>query len=305
MRMRSLLVGLAAASLLSCGAVAWADAEEAAREFANGQTLLAKGEFAEALTSFKAAAKADPENREYFQEAAILHRVIQIRERLAGEKDAEDWAKLARALYGYYQSRKVYGEGLSLAEALHEKLNTDETAVSLADAQLALDKNQAALTLLSGLDESKGSARADALRGVALARLDKLAEAKACATALALPKECDWQDCYDAARLYALVGERDKALRTLVCCFETTPPARLDALKAEAKDCKDLCGLADGDDFAKVMTTQSKIKGGCGGCSGGKTCTKGAAGCGEQSKDKAGSRSGKSQEKPAGCTGHK
>ncbi len=84
---------------------AWADQEEAARRFAQGQTLLAQGDLRAALEAFSAAAKADPENAEYRQEAVILRRVLDLRKQLSTDENLESWQQRAKALFAYYRSR--------------------------------------------------------------------------------------------------------------------------------------------------------------------------------------------------------
>ncbi len=282
--------------VMACG-VASAGPEEAAKAFTAGKALLAKGDFDGAAKALKEAAAADPNNSAYFQEAALLKRVMNLRKQIAEEKDAETWQAMARALYGYYRQNGIQGEALTLAQALHSKAGTGESAALLADAYLAADQNEAAATLLAGLKEDAVTPRTVALRGVALARLGETDEAQALAAKFALPKECDDAAlCFDAARLYALTGDKDKALATLKCALECTPGNQLAAVRAEAKACKDLAAVAGSEEFAKVLATESKAVGGCGKCPSRDKCAGGEkkeAGCGthEKSGDK----------KDAGC----
>ncbi len=104
------------------------------------------------------------------------------------------------------------------------------------------------------------------LHGLALARLGKLDQARAIAANLELSKECPGIVCYHAARLQALLGEPEQALKTLVCAFECTPAGELVRLKEQAKACTDLGNLRSSDGFVKALQTESKIKAGCGGC---------------------------------------
>lgn len=281
-----------------CGAsVAWAGAGEAAEAYAAGKTLLARGDFEDALKSFKAAATADPENTEYFQESALLKRVINLRAQLEDEKNTDVRQKMSRALYGYYRDYDINGEALELARAMYDQSNDGASAARLADAQLTLDKNEETLELLDGLRQSEETLGTRILRGVALARLGKGDEAGEVAGGLEIPKDCEADVCYGAARLYALVGNTEQALRMLKCSFECTPPNALANAKARSRECPDLRGLVDGDAFAKVCRTKSKVKG-CGGCS--------KSACGSKSKaggcaDKPKADEGKEKHKAGGC----
>jgi tetratricopeptide (TPR) repeat protein len=291
MRVRSCAVGLSLVLILCCGAVASAQSDPV-QLFASGEALLAKGDFQGALEALKAATKADPENSQYFQEYALLRRVINIREQLKDEEDAETWQKMSRALYNYYRQHKIDQEALATARALHEKAGSAESAALLAEAQLTAGDNVAAAALLTQLDEAQRTIQTDVLQGVALARLSKLDEAKAIAAKLELPKDCDGPLCLNAARLYALVGDTEKALAALKCSFECTPPNQLEAVKADAKECRDLAALTASPAFASALETKSKVVGGC------------AKDCGKcPSKDKGGCAVGKEKE-AAGCKEH-
>ena len=294
MRTHSILLGLITAILLCSATSARAD-ENAAREFTRGKALLATGDFNGALAAFKGALKAEPENEEYFQNCALLRRVIQYRAQLNVETDAEAWQQIARGLYSFYCDQKLYGEAVPLARAMFEKAKSAESAGLLADALLATGKNDDATVLLVALKPDESSPHTTALRGVALARTGQLDDAKTVAAQLEIPKDCDADLCYDAARLYALVGQTDKAIEMLKCSFETTPADRLDSAKAVVKQSIDLAKLTGTPAFAKVMETESKASG----CGSKAACAK----C--PLKDKGGCEKGKAGDakegKAAGC----
>jgi tetratricopeptide (TPR) repeat protein len=260
--LRSSLAGLGLVLALGSGVAAWGQTD-AVVQFANGKAALAKGEFQAALEAFKAATKADPENDEFFQEYTLLRRVMNIREQVKEETDAETWQKMSRALYNYYRQHKIDQEALATARALYEKAASAESAALLADAQLAAGENAAAVALLGGLAGEQRSVQTDVLHGIALARLEKAAEAKTIAAKLELPSDADGALQLDAARLYALVGDAERALGVLKSALEATPPNQLDAVKTEAKESPDLASLAGNPAFASALETKSKIATGC------------------------------------------
>ena len=290
MRMRSFLIGLTLAAVLFGTGTAFAEST-AAQLFADGQALLARADFNGAMEAFKAATKAEPENSDYFQEYSLLRRVLNLRTQLKDEEDQETWQKMSRALFNYYFSHKINNEALTVAQSLHAKVGTGETAALLAAAQLELGQNEAAATLLAGLATDQGTLQTTILHGIALARLGKLDQAKTLAGTVEIPKDCDGQVCFDAARLHAWVGNTDQALSLLKCAFECTPPNQLDAVKADAKASKDLSKLTTDAGFAQVLETKSKVAaGGCGKCPNKAACAgaskekEGAAGCKEHEK---------------------
>lgn len=298
MSSRYALIGLTAVAILCCTSVTLADNNEAAQFFDKGKALLADGDFDAALTAFKAASEADPKNKEYARENSLIRRVIAIRGQFAEEQDADTRFDMGRALLGFYMDRKINGEALTMATTLHKEKNNSESAVMLAVAELALSKNDEAAQLLAGLDDEQRTEHSEILRGIALARLGKMDEAGAIAAKIKLPKDCGGDICYDAARLYALTGDKTNALKNLTCAFECTPQTFLDAIKDDAKNNTDLAAIAGGDEFVKVLATKSKIKG-CGGCAskGGCADDKAKAGCGDD-KAKAGCDKDKDAKKP-------
>jgi len=275
---------LAAFFVLSLGPITtWAGQEEAARRFAEGRALLAQGDFKAALEAFSEAAKGDPENAEYRQEAVVLKRVLSLREQLSTEQ--ENWQQTARALFAYYRSREVWKEAAAVAQLLHDKSPGTESAVLLAEARLAMNQNEEAATLLAGLPADQGTVQTRVLHGLALARAGRLEEARKVAGEIELPKDCPGVVCYYAARLQALLGQADRAVNTLTCAFECTPAGELERLKEQAKACADLAALRTTEGFAKALQTASKVKGGCGGCTAAcpsQTSEKKPEGCGER-----------------------
>lgn len=297
MRTRSFVAVVVVASILGCAA-AQAENEDAAREFANGRALLAKADLQGALAAFKAAVKADPENTEYFQYYGLLQRVLKLRAAINEEKDADAWQQMARALYSFYWQYKVYNEALPLARNMYEKTSTGEAAGLVADTLVALNKNDEAATLLSGLDADKATPHTLTVKALALAHLGKLDEAKAAAAKVEIPKDCDADICFDAARLYALIGDNGKAIGMLTCAFETTPAGQqLDTAKADAKACPDLAKVATTPEFAKALEAQGKAATGCGSKAAcGKCPMKDKGTCSEKGKE-GGAKDGKE----AGC----
>jgi thioredoxin-like negative regulator of GroEL len=288
------LVGTVTLALPALGA-------EAAAAFEKGEALLAQGNFEGAFDAFKAASQADPDEAKYFRYAALLRRVINIREQLATETDDEMWQRMSGALYTFYRIHHVDREAVTLATEMHKRAGSGETAVMLADAQLEVGENEAALKTLAALPQAQQTPHTTVLHAVALARTDGDDAAAVIARDFEMPKDCDGALCFDAARMYALVGSDDVALKTLVCAFEGTPANLLDDVKGRAKTCVDLAGLRAAPAFATALETASKVKGGCGGCANKGSCSSASKGCDSKStcsdKDKAKDASGCKDEK--------
>ena len=259
-------------AVLSLSAAVSVRAETPAETFRQGESALAKGEFAIALQSYAAAARADRANQEYLQHYAMTRQIVELRNRLETEKNTQRWEHAARALRAFYVSEGIYPELLKLDISLHERLSTPDSAALLAETQLAMDKNDDAVATLTKLKGAVTPAT-EAFRGIALARSGKMDDAKKIAAGLTLPAEAGPSLLYTAARLQAITGDRPAALALLTKCFEATLPSLLEGFKSHALQCSEFAALSSSPEFARVLATASKAPESK--CSGGSSC----AGC--------------------------
>ncbi len=253
---------------------ALARGESGQETFARGKSLLEKGDFDGALAAFAAAARGDLDNDSYRQQYALVRRIVDLRKRMDVEKDPEKWEYAARALHAFYLDQGLHSQAVTVARKMHEKIATAGSAVTLAETELALNNNADAEKMLAALDKAeKSTPTTRALRGVALARVGKIEEAKKVAQGNPLPGDAGPQLTYTYARLYAATGGAGDALASLRKCFQSLPPSRLESFKAHAKMCPDFAAIASTAGFAKVMQTESQVAESE--CSGGSGC----AGC--------------------------
>ena len=156
--------------LIGCVALAAAPAvatptEDAAKAVATGQALLAKADFDGALKAFKSAARTDRENQEYAQQYAMLRQVARMRRDCPKERDAEKWTKMAAALRTFYHDHDLFSEALPLDTELHRRQPSAESAVLLAETQLALGMDSQTVELLGGLNAKQTSPRTKRAEG--------------------------------------------------------------------------------------------------------------------------------------------
>ena len=143
----------------------------------------------------------------------------------------------------------------------------------LADTQLAMDQNAAAVQTLSRLEPSQTNDMTQTLLGIALARTGQTAQAGQIAGKLAAPPDAGPSLLYAQARLRAATGDTAQATRLLAACFEATLPSLLEGFKAHARECPEFAAIASGPEFARALETRSKVPESK--CSGGSSC----AGC--------------------------
>lgn len=278
------------ALFLTAATVVAGQPEKAAKLYADGKTLLANGDFDGALAAFEAAAKADPDELNHGVRAAILKRVIMMRKSLSTLEDGPKWLPTVQALHAYYMDNHVYSEALAIGEKLHARQASEASAILLARTHLAMKDNAAATRVINGVTPPADSPEAHVLLGVALARQGELSEARLHADKAALTDPPDARLLFDLARLHTLLGNPGEAQRTLIACFENTPPSRLSAVKADATDNVDLIALRNTADFAAALETTSKVPESS--CSSGASCDS----C--PSRSSCGSEEPKKQDKP-------
>jgi Flp pilus assembly protein TadD len=236
-----------------------APAETGKEAFASGQSLLASGDLPGALKQFSRAARAAQNNREYAQQYALVRQAITLRDGLAKQSDPERWEYMGRALHSFYISQGLYQDALALDRQMHAKLNTAQTAVTLAETALALDRGAEAADVLAKLAPEEQTPGTRALHGLAVARQGRADEARRIAKSLSLPDNTSPSVLYAAARLHAASGDAPQACALLVRCFEGVAPSQLERFKEQAKKSVEFTSLIATPEFTQTLQTKSKV----------------------------------------------
>ena len=284
---RGLTISLLLSAIVWLAPHASADSADKARQlYESGRQLLAQGDFDAALKSYQAAAEANPEELNYQVRAAVLKRVISLRQALPKLENGPKWQPTIKALYAYYSEHGAHGEALSVANEFHAKAQSPDAVPMIANAHLNLSDNAAALEVLQKLPKDKMTPRSHALAGIACARLGQLDQAREHLSQIRAPEKPDAALGFELARLQTLLGDTDSALGSLTTCFENTTPSRLGIIKQQAKSHTDLAGLQKAAAFARVLDTQSKITESK--CSSGASCAQcpSRASCGSSQDEK-------------------
>jgi Flp pilus assembly protein TadD len=272
---------------------------EAAAAHQRGLTVLASGDFDGAIAAFTTAAKADPENKQYRKDIALVSRVKALRGTLPKiEQNEAKWMKMSTSLRSFYLQYEVFGEAVAIDEARFKRFGTPAIAINLAESYLENHQDREAVKTLVALKDGDRTVRGKVMLGIGLARTGKMEEAKALAASVARGDAKDPQLLYDSACLNALIGDLDRASAQLTRCFESIPASSLVTLKRYSLTRADLKALRS-DKFASVWSTASKVKSsGCAGCASAATCgskSEEGTGCDD---DKEG---GCDEEKEGGC----
>jgi tetratricopeptide (TPR) repeat protein len=240
--------------------------------FEEGRVALAQADFEVAYRSYVRASELDPGNEGYREEAALLRRVIMVRERLPRLNELEQWSAAARSLHTYYFDRGVYKEALTLDRELLKRVDQADSAVLLAQTLLQLDQNAEAAEVLEPWTGKDGDDHARVLCGLALARQGEHEAAQGLADQVKLTKDCSPALALDLSRLRVQLKETQGALEALRHCLRSTPPSQLERQQTRIRECTDLAALDGSDAFAEALQTPSEVKESS--CSSGSSCGK-------------------------------
>ena len=243
----------------SAGATPPAQSEQAAALFAAGQAALAKGDFPAADKALAGAAHAEPANAPYQAEAALLKRMLAVRDQLDRVENPQEWLRTAFLLRLYYMDHRVFGEAVALSKKMHENVKLASSAALVGESLLALDKNAEALAFLAPYAGPDGSTHTHVLLAIAQAHAGQRELPKLVAADVRLTPQTASLVARDLARLRALVGDRAGAIAALTQHFKTTSPSRLELARANARHCSDFRSIADSDAFAAALKTPSEI----------------------------------------------
>ncbi len=256
--------------------------DDAARTFAQGEELLSQGEFDKALAAFSEASTQDPKAADYSAEAAILRRVLKLRDELTKEQDAEKWLVRAQALRAYYYSKNLYGEALTLDRQAHAKRSDLEGAMRLAESFIETDRNQEAAALLAGVNQKELPTTGLLLLALAQVGAGEPMDAKLRQQIEKDVSSDDPEQILLFARLEARQGRDGQALELLKKVFEQTAESQHGVLSGKLAACSDFSSLKGDKSFSKVLETKSKIAESscssgksCGGCPSRTSCSKG------------------------------
>lgn len=301
---RVLLTVLCLATLLALRPVSSHASELTAVQLhEQGLTMLRKAEFGDALQSFAAAMKADPQNIEHRQMAMLVNRALSVRAMFEETIDQQRWVQIAGALRTFYYDYQIYDEAMKLDQKVYETLATPAAAVALAETMLVTDHDSDALGLLTKQDPKELDAHGASLLAVALARGEKDEAARRCLASIKVTNDADPRTLYYLAAANARLDQPVPAGAWLTKAFEMTPPSRLEWMKDFADQSEDFKAMRPTAGFRKVMLTKSKIAES--GCSGGSSCGScaSASSCGSATTAAAGCSGEDSCEKDGQCSG--
>lgn len=255
-----------------------------------GYDMIRQGRLSQALAHFKKLEAEKPGNR--WSEKAIppLTKSVQL-EKIIATDEHPKWVSAADWLQQFYTANKVPTGLLALSQRACNKFPGDEGwTVRHAHALAANQQDGKALAIFEKLIVKGDKPEYRAKSAVLLARM-KRAEASLRQLEAIEDGGKTAVVTYDVACAFALMGEVEKAGKSLTRAFELTPPSALAKFKKQAVEDRDLVRLKGTEVLTAALRTESgvseleAVKSGCEGCPSKSTCDKNeAAGSGDKKK---------------------
>ena len=244
-------------------------AQDAQESFLKAKEFLQQSNFSEALKCFEKASQLEKLNLEYKREYLLLRQVIKVRKYLPKEPDQQRWSSMAFSLYTYYMQYKAYSEMLNIAKEIHEKAANNDSFLLVAESYIIAQRNKEAIQWISSV--TPPTPFLQILYAVATSRMGETEEGKKIYWELEKKEQKNSFYFFYKASLEALIGYKETSIKTLLLCFQNTPPQQISLIKARVQDSKDFIELFQEQSFKEVMKTKSLIPESS--CSEGKDCS--------------------------------
>ena len=153
----------------AAGALAEGAPDAGAARYAEGAALLRQGRVDEAAKDFLAAARAEPQNAVYVQQALVLGAYRGSGGSSRRTSCRPRWETSARSLHLFYLQSGLGSLAVELDTVAHQRMQNATSATWLAEAYLETGRNAEATTLLATF--SGQSPQLAAYHALALARL--------------------------------------------------------------------------------------------------------------------------------------
>ncbi|MHC4513872.1 MAG: tetratricopeptide repeat protein [Planctomycetota bacterium] len=255
-----------------------------------GYAMIRQGRLSQALAHFKKLEVDQPGNRWSKKAIPPLTKSVQL-EKISATDEHPKWVAAAEWLQRFYTANKVPTGLLALSQRACAKFPGDESwTVRHAHALAENQQDDKALQIFEKLLVKDDKPEYRAMSAVLLARMKRVEASQRHIEAIADSGKTATVS-YNVACAFALMGDVDKAGKSLARAFELTPPSALAKFKKQAVEDQDLVRLKGTKVLTAALQTKSgvseaeAVKAGCEGCPSKGSCDKkDAAGTGDKKK---------------------
>jgi len=227
--------------------------KQALDTFLAGLELIRKDQWPDALKQYEAAAAIETRFKAvYAKQAQLLKEQIQARTLLDKDQLTPEDVKTIRAIRGYCTLRNAPVPALHIAEKLHRRAPSNQSAELLAETQLLSAENQRAYDLLKTIKADDRSARGKLTMGIAAARLDKKREASEIASEFSLDTISPNLK-YKYAALLAATGNTRESIAAIKSILDTACPFSSKRLRSQIAKSPDFAPLHSLPEFQAIL----------------------------------------------------
>lgn len=224
-----------------------------------GRRLLQEGDFQGALDAYRKELRLAFDNAELKQEFEVLQKVIRMREDLKNEENAIRWSILSDRLRRFYQQNDIHQPHIDLALELHRKHRSTKHAAYVIGAYVQAERYQEAVDFANSLERAASDPVIQIEKACIFIAAGYREKARTIARSISAKSLESPDDLLRLARLQAATQLHATAVKTLVRCFEQTPPTILAKVKKEASGYPEFAELLSASEFVAAMSTRSRI----------------------------------------------
>lgn len=246
--------------LVACFCLAEKHAEgEEETEFAEIRECLRAADFDGAQNAFRKELRHHFDNEQLKKGYEELKTVLRLRENLKIEENAIRWSNLAGRLREYYRRHEIHSELIALSREVYRRSKADANAARVVEAYIIAGKYQSALDFVNSLEKADSNPVIQIEKACIFLAAGEKEKARKHARTIQADSMNAPEDLLRLARLQASTQLHATSVKTLVRCFERTPPNILARVKKEAAECPEFEPLLSSSEFTAAMATQSMI----------------------------------------------
>jgi hypothetical protein len=208
---------------------------------------------------------------DWSDELEQLIRIVELRENLDREKTAIRWSILADELQDYFVSHRMWDGAVSIAKARFLRSRAVRHALDVIDLYSQAEQFDQALWYISYLEQKffgdVESCAAIEVTKVKVYLAQGLQEhARLAVRQIKMCRIDSPETLLQLAKLQSATRQYASAVKTLVRCFELTPPSILPAYKVEAGSSEEFKPIMASSEFVAAMGTKSTVTDNCPAC---------------------------------------
>ncbi|MDR0520776.1 MAG: hypothetical protein LBH00_02860 [Planctomycetaceae bacterium] len=233
---------------------------------AEGLRLIQSGKLEEASELMKAVFGTN-----WQHELDDLCRIAELKQSVLSEKNDIVWRSCAEQLRTLYLQKKMFAEGEDVARKIFVRMRTLTDGLNVAETFLTGGQADAAMKFTAHLEKTfgksePGKTEIEMLKCRILLAKGEKESAKKSVRQLRVDAVRTPDSMFQLAQIQAATRQYASSVRTLIRCFEESPPAVADILKKNAAACPAFQPIREHPEFMNALKTKSLVPDDCPAC---------------------------------------